>query len=73
MSKELVMQFLTELGTKNSIKVKYVKEGLSKVEIQNAMDGIISSNAFLTKSGVLVKKYGAKVVDTITQDFSFVE
>lgn len=73
MSKELVMQFLTELGTKNSIKVKYVKDDLSKPEIQKAMDEIITSDAFLTKSGVLVKKYGAKIIDTTSQTFSFVE
>ncbi|SHK27484.1 Protein of unknown function [Hathewaya proteolytica DSM 3090] len=73
MSKELVMQFLTDAGSKTSIKVKYVKDNLTKAEVQTAMDSIIGSNAFQTKAGILAKKSGAKIVDTSTEEISFTE
>ena len=62
----LKMIFVTETGTKATIRLRGVKESLADIDVSNAMDLIISKNIFLFKGGALVKKDKAFIEQTNT-------
>ncbi len=68
MSKSLVMSFLNEQGKKTSIKVENVKEGITDLEVKNAMTAIIAKNVFTSKSGDLKSIDAAHILDSSTTE-----
>ncbi|OAA86929.1 DUF2922 domain-containing protein [Clostridium ljungdahlii] len=68
MSKSLVMSFLNEGGKKTSIKVENVKEGITDLEVKNAMTAIIAKNVFTSKSGDLKSIDAAHILDSSTTE-----
>ncbi|OAA94187.1 DUF2922 domain-containing protein [Clostridium coskatii] len=68
MSKSLVMSFFNEQGKKTSIKVQNVKEGITDLEVKNAMTTIIAKNVFTSKSGDLKSIDAAHILDSSTTE-----
>jgi hypothetical protein len=70
MAKVLEMQFATELGRSQTIRVYEAKEDLTDAEVIAAMDNIITKNIFSGTGGALTGKLSAQIVTTTTQDIS---
>jgi hypothetical protein len=64
MAKDLVMTFSDGLGEKSNIILKNVKEFITPEEVSGVMDTIVTANLFSGKSGSLVKKEYATLVET---------
>lgn len=72
MSKQLVMEFVTDEGKKSRLSIKDIKDDLDRETIEKTMEDIITQNLFLSNSGAFVKKSAAKIVDTNTEEFKFI-
>lgn len=72
MGKVLEMEFTTELGKNQKIRVYDAKEDLTDAEVATAMDNIIDKNIFVGTGGVLTGKISARIVTTTTQDLDLV-
>jgi hypothetical protein len=62
MSKTLTMSFLNEEGKRAALRLNTVKEGVTELEVQSAMDIILARNVFVTKGGDLKTKDSAVIV-----------
>ncbi|WP_238902582.1 DUF2922 domain-containing protein [Clostridium sp. YIM B02506] len=62
MDHSLSLVFITSNGSKASITIPDVREGLTNEEVEELMQVIIENNTFLTKNGTLVTPYSAKIV-----------
>lgn len=62
MTKTLEMVFRDAFGKETIIRLADPKDGLTQVEVQAAMDLIVSSNIFATKAGDLVQAAEARIV-----------
>lgn len=63
----LKMTFITESGSKATIRLRGAKEGLVNTDIDTVMNLIIDKNIFKFKGGTLVKKYSAVIEQTSTE------
>lgn len=63
----LKMTFITETGTKATIRLRGAKESLADTDVLAAMNLIISKNIFKFKGGTLVKKDSAVIEQTNTE------
>ena len=61
--KTLVMAFLNETGSKASISLPCVKDGITQTEVSAAMDTIIAKNIFSTTGGDLKVKNAAQITE----------
>lgn len=64
MSKDLVMGFTDVKGSKVTLRLKNVKEGITEQEISTAMDAVVSSRLFQGKNGEVKDKDYATIVET---------
>jgi len=56
------MSFLNEEGRRATVRLNTVKEGVTELEVQSAMDVILAKNIFSTKGGDLKTKDSAVIV-----------
>jgi hypothetical protein len=63
MSKTLTMSFLNEEGRKATIRLNTVKEDITELEVQSAMDVVLAKNIFSSKGGDLKIKDSAVIVN----------
>ncbi|WP_077618280.1 DUF2922 domain-containing protein [Bacillus sinesaloumensis] len=68
MAKTLEMLFTNEDGKTATVSIENPKEPVDSVALSAAMDAIVASNAFLTPSGAIVAKKGARVVERNVED-----
>lgn len=61
--KSLVMTFLNEQGSRASINLPGVKDGVTQAEVSAAMDVIIAKNIFASSGGNLITKHSAQVTE----------
>ncbi|KOF57037.1 hypothetical protein AGR56_10725 [Clostridium sp. DMHC 10] len=61
MAKNLVMTFLTDTGKKASLNVSNVKDDITKDEVSNAMNTIITKGIFDTSNGKFSKIDSARI------------
>lgn len=71
-SKTLEMDFATELGTTQSIKIYEAKEDLTAEQVATAMDSIVTANIISGTGGNLTGKIAARVVTTDSSEFTLV-
>ncbi|MCT4594733.1 MAG: DUF2922 domain-containing protein [Anaeromicrobium sp.] len=64
--KRLEMIFRNELGRSTKISVDYVKDDVTKKEVETVMQSIIDKNIFKTENGELKEIDGADIVSTNT-------
>ncbi|EQB90227.1 hypothetical protein J2Z44_002265 [Clostridium punense] len=64
MSKDLVMGFTDVKGSKVTLRLKNVKDGVTEQEISTAMDAVVNSKLFQGKNGELKDKDYATIVET---------
>lgn len=69
----LELIFLTEEGKTARFTVNNPKEDLTDVEIKAAMQEILDSEAFVTKTGPLVAIKEARIVERNVTSFGFEE
>lgn len=69
MNKVLEMSFSTELGRTQKLRVYDAREDLTPVEINSAMDEIITRNIFSSSGGQLNGKVSARLVTTTVEEF----
>lgn len=68
MSKSLVMVFTNEGGKKVNYTLNNIKDGITKDEVTNAMNTMLSKNIFTTNSGDLKTIDSASITDkNVTQ------
>lgn len=72
MAKTLELLFVTETGDASTISIDSPKEPIDTSAIQNAMNDIISSNAFYSTKGKLVGIKGARVIDRQVTEYEIV-
>jgi len=70
MSKTLTMSFLNEEGRKATVRLNTVKEDVTEVEVQSAMDLILAKNIFSSKGGDLKLKDSAVIVNRENTELS---
>ncbi len=70
MSKTLTMSFLNEEGRKATIRLNTVKEAVTELEVQSAMDLILAKNIFSSKGGDLKIKDSAVIVNRENTELS---
>jgi len=68
----LEMDFNTELGRTQSIRVYDAKDPITGAEVATAMDAIIAKNIFTGPGGNLTGKLDARVVVTDTSELSLI-
>lgn len=68
----LEMDFNTELGRTQRIRVYDAKDPLTGAEVAAAMDSIIAKNIFTSTGGNLTGKLDARIITTDTEDVSLV-
>ncbi|NMC14555.1 MAG: DUF2922 domain-containing protein [Chloroflexi bacterium] len=68
----LEMDFNTELGKTQRIRVYDAKDPLTGAEVATAMDSIITKNVFTGTGGNLISKLDARVVITDTSSLALV-
>jgi hypothetical protein len=61
--KSLIMTFLNEEGSRSSITISGVKDGVTEAEVAAAMDVIIAANVFDSAGGDLISKQGAQITE----------
>ncbi|MCT4594731.1 MAG: DUF2922 domain-containing protein [Anaeromicrobium sp.] len=64
--KRLEMTFRNELGRSTKISVDYVKDDVTKEQVETVMQSIIEKNIFKTENGELKEIDGADIVSTNT-------
>lgn len=67
--KYIRMIFKDSGGSNFTIRVPDPKENITEQEILNAMDIVISQNIFQGRSGDLVEKVDARVIETNISDY----
>jgi hypothetical protein len=67
-TRRLEMIFNNQLGRTNKISVDNVREDVTQVEIQNAMQSIIDKNIFDTTGGELVGIEAARIITTDVEE-----
>jgi len=70
MSKTLTMSFLNEEGRKATVRLNTVKEDVTELEVQSAMDVILAKNIFSSKGGDLKLKDSAVIVNRENTELS---
>jgi hypothetical protein len=70
MSKTLTMSFLNEEGRKATVRLNTVKEDVTELEVQSAMDMILAKNIFSSKGGDLKLKDSAVIVNRENTELS---
>lgn len=68
----LEMDFNTELGRTQRVRIYDAKDTLTGAEVAAAMDNIIAKNIFTGTGGNLTGKIGARVVSTDSSDIVLV-
>lgn len=68
----LEMDFSTELGRTQRLRVYNVKDAVTGAEVAAAMDDVITKNIFTSTGGDFTGKVSARVVVTDTNDLSLV-
>lgn len=68
----LEMDFSTELGRTQRLRVYNVKEAVTGAEVAAAMDNIVAKNIFTSTGGDFTGKVSARVVVTDTNDLTLV-
>ncbi|WP_238906838.1 DUF2922 domain-containing protein [Clostridium sp. YIM B02506] len=68
MERSLTLTFVTSNGSKATLTIQGVKDGLTKEQVKALMDVIISNNIFLTKNGSLLSPSKAKVTEKSSRD-----
>jgi hypothetical protein len=67
-AKTLELLFVTDLGKSARIAIEQPKEPIDPIQVKQAMEQIISSDAFFTANGNLASIAGARVVErTVTE------
>ena len=66
--KVIRLTFGAQDGASMSITLDNPRIGLTKAEIEGAMDAVISANIFAAAGGDLLAKKDAKIIDTTTND-----
>lgn len=61
-NRTLVITFLNSEGKKSNIRIPYVKEELTGIEVKNLMDSFINAKAILCDGNQLVSKQTAKII-----------
>jgi len=59
---------VTSNGSKATLTIQGVKDGLTKEQVKALMDVIIANNIFLTKNGSLLSPSKAKVTEKSSRD-----
>ena len=62
--KELELKFKNAAGKSRTITVKAPKDGLTKEEVENAMNAIVAANVFTSAGGDLVEAVEGRVRTT---------
>ena len=65
-NKYLIMTFKNADGKSTSISLKYIKDVLTKAEVDACMQSIITNNIFFTTGGDLVSTYKAQIINKQT-------
>ncbi|MDD3363449.1 MAG: DUF2922 domain-containing protein [Syntrophomonas sp.] len=68
----LEMDFSTELGKTQRMRVYEARADLTGAEVNTAMNNIVSKNIFSGTSGQLTGKVGARIVSTDSSDLNLV-
>ncbi|MNP49906.1 hypothetical protein D3C76_1441250 [compost metagenome] len=68
MERSLTLTFVTSNGSKATLTIQGVKDGLTKEQVKALMDVIIANNIFLTKNGSLLSPSKAKVTEKSSRD-----
>ena len=68
--KTLVMTFLNAGGSKASINLPGIKEGLTGDEVSAAMDAVIAKNIFASTGGDLKAKKAAQITERNVTDLT---
>ncbi|MNM85973.1 hypothetical protein D3C81_981150 [compost metagenome] len=68
MARSLTLTFVTSNGSKATLTIQGVKDGLTKEQVKALMDVIIANNIFLTKNGSLLSPSKAKVTEKSSRD-----
>ncbi|WP_026692274.1 DUF2922 domain-containing protein [Peribacillus kribbensis] len=71
MSKTLELIFTTSEGKNASISIADPKEPVDINEVKQAMDAITSANIFMTGSGDLAARKGARLIDRSVEEYEF--
>ena len=61
--KSLVMTFLNSSGSRTSLTISAVKDGVTEAEVTAAMDSVIAANVFESSGGDLVAKQAAQITE----------
>lgn len=72
MENVLELYFLTEEGKTAKLSIDNPKMPVDQEAVRQAMDIIIESKVFLTKSGFYISKEEAQLVETAKTEYSFV-
>ena len=70
--KKLELKFLNEDGKVVTYNLDHPTEPADAQTVSNAMDEIISQNAFETSGGELVEKKSARIVERVVEDIELV-
>ena len=62
--KELELKFKNESGQSRTLTVKAPKDGLTKEEVETAMNAIVAANVFTSNGGDLVEAVEGRVRTT---------
>lgn len=71
-SLKLEMTFKNSEGRNSKISVDNAKTDLTEMEINAAMDAILTNNIFTTSGGEYVEKYKAELIETQVTEFQMV-
>ncbi|WP_318503742.1 DUF2922 domain-containing protein [Bacillus sp. T3] len=69
MAKTLELLFVTDTGKSGRLSIDNPKEPIDPVLVKQAMEAIITSQAFFTGNGFLTSVSGARVVDRNVTDY----
>lgn len=69
----LKMTFITEDGTKATVRLRGAKEDITNTAVSDTMNLIIEKNIFKFKGGALIKKDSAVIQQTNTEDIEIAE
>jgi len=67
-SRVIRLTFLTSMGRTVNFTIPNPRPNITKSEVEDVMDTIIAKNIFLTRSGEIVAKRDARIIDTTTDD-----
>lgn len=69
MAKTLELLFVTEIGKTGRLSLDNPKEPINPAQVKQAMEEIISSQAFFTANGYLTSVSGARVIERNVTDY----